>query len=91
MFLDPYGMHVPWETINRIAKTRALEVFLNFPVGMAIQRLLRRNGQFSAKERAKLDDYFGDKGWFDVVYSKNATLFGDGLLASGGKCRTIIS
>lgn len=79
VFLDPFGMNVPWKTIARLAETGALEVFLNFPVGMAIQRLLKRSGQFSDKERARLDDYFGDPAWFEIVYPQPLTpdLFGN--------------
>jgi len=77
VFLDPFGMQVPWKTIARLAATRAIEVFLNFPVGMSIRRLLRRDGKFTEKQRRKLDDYFGDPGWFDVVYPKLPELFGD--------------
>ncbi len=62
VFLDPFGMQVPWSTIKRLADTKQVEVFVNFPVGMAIQRLLPRNAHFTAKARAKLDLYFGDPG-----------------------------
>jgi three-Cys-motif partner protein len=76
VFLDPFGMQVPWTTIAGLAGTRAIEVFLNFPLGMAIQRLLKRSGQFTSRQRAKLDDYFGDPGWFDLVYPQTRNLFG---------------
>ncbi len=79
VFLDPFGMHVPWSTIELLAKTEHIEVFLNFPVGMAIQRLLPRNGRFTAKQRAKLDDYFGDPGWYDQVYVVEQGLFEEEL------------
>jgi three-Cys-motif partner protein len=77
VFLDPFGMHVPWKTIAALAETKAIEVFLNFPVGMSIQRLLKRSGVFSDKERRKLDEYFGDPGWFEIVYPKSLGLFGN--------------
>lgn len=76
VFLDPFGMHVPWTTIEGLGATGAIEVFINFPVGMAIQRLLKRSGTFSEAERAKLDAYFGDPGWFEVVYQASPGLFG---------------
>jgi three-Cys-motif partner protein len=44
VFLDPFGMQVHWGTISALAKTKAVEIFLNFPVGMAIQRPFRRRG-----------------------------------------------
>jgi three-Cys-motif partner protein len=76
VFLDPFGMQVPWSTIASLAETNGIEVFLNFPVGMSIQRLLKRSAQFSEKERHKLDQYFGNVGWFDVIYPQSPSLFG---------------
>jgi three-Cys-motif partner protein len=76
VFVDPFGMQVPWATFERLASTKAIEVFVNFPVNMAIQRLLKRSGKFSDKERKKLDDYFGDPSWYDLLYRETPTLFG---------------
>ncbi len=42
---------------------------------MAIQRLLKRSAKFSDKERKKLDEYFGDPGWYDLLYTTEG-LFG---------------
>ncbi len=81
VFLDPFGMHVPWNTIVELGRTGAIEVFINFPVGMAIQRLLKRSGQFSSRERAKLDGYFGTGDWFDLLYRSDGGLFGDAVTA----------
>ena len=77
VFLDPFGMQVPWETLAALGRTRAVEVFINFPVGMAIQRLLKRSGTFTAKEREKLDAYFGTPEWFDLLYRRREDLFGE--------------
>ena len=78
VFLDPFGMQVGWPTIELLAKTKAIEVFVNFPVGMAIQRLLLRSGEFTDTQRKKLDEYFGSDEWFKEIYKKRkADLFGD--------------
>lgn len=78
VFLDPFGMQVPWSTLEALGATEAIEVFLNFPVGMAIQRLLLRNtGKLTDERRRKLNEYFGSPDWYDVVYRKTPTLFGD--------------
>lgn len=78
VFLDPFGMQVPWSTLEQLGATGAIEVFLNFPVGMAIQRLLPRDTtKISDNRRAMLDDYFGSPEWFDVVYRKSRSLFGE--------------
>lgn len=77
VFLDPFGMQVPWSTIAKIGKTRAIEVFINFPVGMAIQRLLKNSGEFTQEERHKLDQYFGTNEWYDLLYDSTQDLFGE--------------
>jgi three-Cys-motif partner protein len=80
VFLDPFGMHVPWSTVELLANTGAVEVIINFPVGMAIQRLLKVSGEFTEQEREKLTDYFGDPGWYELLYRETPTLFGDTLV-----------
>lgn len=77
IFLDPFGMQVPWKTIADIGKTQAIEIFINFPVGMSIQRLLLRKRKFSEEEREKLDQYFGTDEWFDVIYKRRKDMFGN--------------
>jgi three-Cys-motif partner protein len=78
VFLDPFGMQVEWSTIEALASTKAIEVFLNFPVGMAIQRLLHRNpADFDQRQREKLDRYFGSPDWYGAIYRPTTTLFGD--------------
>ncbi len=77
VFLDPFGMQVPWHTIAALGRTKAIEVFLNFPVGMAIQRLLLRRGEFNQQQRAKLDEYLGSSDWYREMYRTSKNLFGD--------------
>lgn len=76
VFVDPFGMHVPWSTIEALGQTHAIEVFLNLPIGMAIQRLLLRSGKFTKKQRARLDEYFGSPDWYDLLYRTEGDLFG---------------
>jgi three-Cys-motif partner protein len=78
VFLDPFGMQVGWRTIEALASTKAIEIFLNFPVGMAIQRLLlRQPAKFTDVQRRRLDDYFGSADWMTILYKRSRTLFGD--------------
>lgn len=37
---------------------------------------MKRSAKFTAKERKKLDDYFGDAGWHDLLYPTTQDLFG---------------
>ena len=77
VFLDPFGMQVPWDTIAALGRTQKIEVFINFPVGMAIQRLLPRSGEVTKKHREKLNRYFGTTEWFDMVYDSHDGLLGE--------------
>ena len=43
-FLDPYGPHLEWRTLEALAETGTMEVVVNFPLAMAINRLMPRSG-----------------------------------------------
>lgn len=79
LFLDPFGMQVTWETIAAIAKTKAIDLWILFPIGVAVNRLLKRNGQISTAWRRRLDAMFGSSGWYDVFYQtrKEIDLLGE--------------
>ena len=80
VFLDPFGMQVDWQTIENLAKTKAIEIFLNFPVGMAIQRLLlRQPDNFTDDRQRRLDEYFGSPDWKRVLYKRRPSLFDDDI------------
>ncbi len=70
LFLDPYGMQIEWETIKAIAKTQAIDLWILFPLGIGVMRLLRRDGQITPARRRRLDLLFGDTEWYDVFYSR---------------------
>jgi three-Cys-motif partner protein len=76
IFLDPFGMHVPWSTVKEIASTRAFEVIINYTFGMAVQRLLARSGEFTRGRRKRLDSYFGTTDWYEQVYESGQDLAG---------------
>jgi three-Cys-motif partner protein len=74
VFLDPFGMQVDWTTIEALAK--GIEVIVNFPLGMAIQRVLLRSGDVPVEWRATLDRVFGSSDWYQHTYKERADLFG---------------
>lgn len=81
VFLDPFGMQVPWSTLQALGATGGIEIILNLPIGMAIQRLLKRTGKFTDEEKAKLDIYFGDAAWYPLLYEEGTDLFGEPRIA----------
>jgi three-Cys-motif partner protein len=76
VFLDPFGMQVPWSTIGVLARTKAIEVIINFPLGMAIQRLLIKSGNIPPGWQMSLDTFFGAPDWRSLVYEEDTDLFG---------------
>jgi three-Cys-motif partner protein len=78
LFLDPYGMQVEWQTIEAIAGTKAIDLWLLFPLGIGVTRLLTRTGDIPAGWRARLDKLLGTPNWYDELYrvEHTPTLFG---------------
>lgn len=76
VFLDPFGMQISWNTIERLAGTRQVEVMINFTLGMAIQRLLVRSADIPPAWRQTLDRFFGTPEWYAQAYEESADLFG---------------
>ena len=74
-FLDPFGANLEWASIQRLADTRLFEVVINFPLSMAIQRMLPNSGEVPERWAATLDSYFGTRSWFDEVYERRGGLF----------------
>lgn len=67
-FLDPFGAHLEWRTIQALAATGIFEVLINFPLHMAINRLMTVDGDIPPNWRAQLDAFF-PPGWYDHVYA----------------------
>ena len=76
-FLDPFALQVRWETLEMLASTRSIEVILNFPLGMALQRLLPQNAAKVEMHRDRLNEYFGSTDWYDQVYETNLDMLGE--------------
>lgn len=78
VFLDPYGMQVEWQTIEVIAQTQAIDLWILFPVG-TVNRLLKNDGEIRPALQARLDMFFGEHAWYDVFYqlAKEISLFGE--------------
>jgi three-Cys-motif partner protein len=82
LFLDPYGMEVDWDTIVAIANTQAIDLWLLFPLGVAVNRLLKKDGNIDTGVRGKLDRFLGTTDWYDVFYETipTPTLFGNEMV-----------
>lgn len=79
VFLDPYGMQVDWATIEAIAATQAIDLWILFPLGMAVNRLLTKNEPPPLRWADALTRFFGNDEWRREFYPKRKenTLFGE--------------
>ncbi len=79
LFLDPYGMQVEWKTIEAIAATKAIDLWLLFPLGIGVNRLLTRSGDIPDSWRRRLNTLLGTEDWYEEFYrvESTPTLFGD--------------
>lgn len=77
MFLDPYGTQVNWKTIEAIAETRAIDLWLLFPIG-TVNRLLNRDGEIIKSRIETLNTLFGNNQWYRSFFEEQpgSPLFG---------------
>jgi three-Cys-motif partner protein len=77
LFLDPYGLSVEWKTVKAIAETRAIDLWLLFPLGIGVNRLLTRSGDIPESWRSRLTALLGSEEWYEAFYRTDSvpTLF----------------
>lgn len=78
--LDPYGLHLHWETILTAAQQRTTEIFLNFPL-MDMNRNVLHKDLVSADpdQIERMNRFCGTNEWQEILYKENdqMNLFGD--------------
>jgi three-Cys-motif partner protein len=79
VFLDPYGMSVEWTTIQRIAATKAIDLFILFPLGAGLNRMLTRGKRPPAEWAEKITKILGTDAWEKIFYEElvQQGLFGE--------------
>jgi three-Cys-motif partner protein len=78
--LDPYNIDVAWEVVSAAAKTRSIEIFLNFMImDMNMNVLLRDPAKAALGDIGRMNRFWGDDSWRSVAYeiSPQGALFGD--------------
>ncbi len=78
LFLDPYGMQVEWKTIQAVASTQAIDLWLLFPLGIGVNRLLTKSGKMPDSWRRRLSLLLGTEDWYEEFYKieSSPNLFG---------------
>lgn len=72
LFLDPYGMTVPWNTLELVASTRALDVWYLFPLSAIYRQAANDYVKIDDAKLAALNSVFGGTAWRDAFYAADA-------------------
>ncbi|MDD3925881.1 MAG: three-Cys-motif partner protein TcmP [bacterium] len=73
VFLDPYGMQVEWSLLETIADTRAIDLWILFPLGAAM-RFLQRKEPPQGILREILTRMLGTEQWIDAFYKDSGQM-----------------
>ncbi|MBC8472812.1 MAG: three-Cys-motif partner protein TcmP [Planctomycetes bacterium] len=74
--LDPYGLHLDWDIISMAGQSKAIEVFLNFPLMDMNMNVLWNNPEKVEEDQiARMNIFWGDDTWRQVAYRKTPGLF----------------
>ncbi len=78
LFLDPFGMHVEWTTLQAIAKTGAIDVWYLFPYSGLYRQAAMDAGAMDADKQESITRLLGTDEWRQVFYApkRQASLFG---------------
>ena len=76
MFLDPYATELKWPSIEAIAQTEGVDLWVLFPVGVAVNRFLQRDGTVKDWAKEKLTNLFGlpFDDWYHQLYVSTGQL-----------------
>lgn len=74
--LDPYGLHLDWETIHMAGQSRVIEIFLNFPVmDMNMNVFWHNPERVTEAQKKRMTRFWGDDSWTKAAYEETPGLF----------------
>ena len=75
--LDPYGLTLRWEVVERAGNMKSMEIFLNFPIMDMNRNALWSDPAGVANEDAdRMTSFWGDESWKKAAYGDQGNLFG---------------
>jgi three-Cys-motif partner protein len=81
--LDPYGLDLNWEVILQAGQSRAVDMFLNFPVMDMNRNAIWKNPETAPQGGIdRMNKFWGDESWKDAAYAeaRQRSLFGPELV-----------
>jgi three-Cys-motif partner protein len=70
--LDPYGLHLDWEVMRQAGRSRAVDMFLNFPVmDMNRNAIWLNPAQAPQGGIERMTRFWGDESWKRAAYAES--------------------
>ena len=70
LFLDPYGMQLEWSTLEKVAATKAIDIWFLFSLAGLYRQATRQLADIDEHKRAALTRMFGSDAWEAELYPK---------------------
>jgi three-Cys-motif partner protein len=86
--LDPYGLDLDWNVIQEAGQSKAVDMFLNFPVMDMNRNAIWRNPDRVPKSGVdRMNRFWGDESWRQAAYgeSPQGNLFGTEMVKQGNE------
>lgn len=84
--LDPYGLDLDWDVILQAGQSKAVDMFLNFPVMDINRNAIWRSPEKMPKDGVeRMNRFWGDESWREVAYkeSPQGNFFGTEMVKQG--------
>lgn len=76
MFIDPFGMALDWISVEKIAATGKVDLWLLIPTSLGTGRLIPKEGAIPPSWVRKLDRFWGGEAWREAFRPQQTGLFG---------------
>lgn len=74
--LDPYGLHLNWNVIEKAGALKTIDLFLNFPTLDMNRNVFWKNPKEVSKYNlGRMNSFWGDDSWKEIIYQPSLDLF----------------
>jgi three-Cys-motif partner protein len=84
--LDPYGLHIDWEVMYQAGQSKAIDMFLNFPVMDMNRNAIWKNPEKVPQDgNERMTKFWGDESWKKAAYAESPQgfFFGTEIVKQG--------
>lgn len=73
LFIDPFATAFRWESLEKVARTEAIDLWYLFPYS-ALNRMLKRNGKIDPSWKSRINGLLGTADWEEEFYKESPQL-----------------